>query len=917
MSVSVPQISAYLDKVLANDPTELAVALQANARQPWPEAVTQRGRRFEVRWCESALAIRESLCDIEQADPATSGLVVITPLATHQIADDIASRLARGQVYQPQAWETVLQFFNARQTDARLGRYKWMPQLLIDGAAQGPYDPVANGFLDLETAWREALKRFLLLDSPRPDGVELLQWSLRTEVDASLNLLPAATRVDVMRWLRGAAGAAGNLVLSCVEAGRTGDALPLGLVCGVVFAPEAEGQIALGQAAARMERYVNDTHFTHAEGCAWALAAEQLMRAPWTEGRHEVLHRADVLLKELRIGEFAHLSDWSMLGLDQRMGAYGEALVAHAAAPTEASLAEVEHRANRALGHALLGPPAQRKDSIEMARRLARWLMCPAPISTTVPGVLSWQADEGAFVDWARFRLLGGDELRELSAAYGVLRSAVIKRRNALAQRFAKLLQQSNAQVLAGDQRVIPVEKVLDQVLGPLAVQHPVLLLVMDGLSASIFRELFARIGTLGWTELVPSEQARPMVGMAALPTVTEVSRASLLCGRLTLGASAQEKTGFARHAALLGPSSASAPPKLFHKADLADETNLSQAVRAAISDTAQRVVGVVYNAVDDHLSGPDQLHQRWALEDLRLLLPLLREAREARRLVLVTADHGHLLEDGTEQLSGAESDRWRPGTTATSPHEVALSGGRVVTLDGTNAVVCLWGESTRYTGRKNGYHGGVSPQELTVPLSVLAPVNINVMGWQPVAPVQPDWWDLPHQASKSNAAAATSAPTRPASRAPSKRPAPAPVEQALLFDAAQAPETPPSAPTPVPAGVGADWITAVLASPVYASQRQLAARVAVPDDKMRQLLGALFERGGKLSRAALARRLALPEVRLGGMLSAVRRMLNVDQSPVLMVDESAGMIELNQALLVQQFSVTVQPARAAQGGSR
>ena len=33
--------------------------------------------------------------------------VVMTPLATHQIADDIASRLARGQVYQPQAWETV------------------------------------------------------------------------------------------------------------------------------------------------------------------------------------------------------------------------------------------------------------------------------------------------------------------------------------------------------------------------------------------------------------------------------------------------------------------------------------------------------------------------------------------------------------------------------------------------------------------------------------------------------------------------------------------------------------------------------------------------------------------------------------------------------------------------------------------
>ncbi len=59
-----------------------------------------------------------------------------------------------------------------------------------------------------------------------------------------------------------------------------------------------------------------------------------------------------------------------------------------------------------------------------------------------------------------------------------------------------------------------------------------------------------------------------------------------------------------------------------------------------------------------------------------------------------------------------------------------------------------------------------------------------------------------------------------------------------------------------------------------------------------------------KLSRAALAQRLSLPEIRLGGMLSAVRRMLNVDQAPVLVIDEAAGTVELNIALLHQQFRV-------------
>jgi len=125
-------------------------------------------------------------------------------------------------------------------------------------------------------------------------------------------------------------------------------------------------------------------------------------------------------------------------------------------------------------------------------------------------------------------------------------------------------------------------------------------------------------------------------------------------------------------------------------------------------------------------------------------------------------------------------------------------------------------------------------------------------------------------------------------------------VAQPSLFEPQEAPVSSPAGS----ASAGDDWIGALLSSTIYASQRQLAARVALPDDKMRLLLVSLSERGGKLSRAALAQRLALPEVRLGGLLSAVRRMLNVDQAPVLMVDESAGTIELNRALLLQQFRV-------------
>ncbi len=910
MSLSTSQIAAQLDRVLSSDPTAAAVAILATTRQPWPESLTQRGRQFALRWCESSLAIREALCDNEQHDPATAALVVITPLATHEVAEDIAARLARGRVYQPEGWDIVRQLFQAKETDARLGRFAWMPQALIDGAAQGQYTPVANGFLDLETAWREVLQRFLRLKSARPDAVALLQWCTLPGSDASLRLLPAATRTDLTRWLGEAAGTAGAMVLACMEAGRTTDALALGLVCGVVYAPSGEGQAALGQAAIRLERYVGDKHVGIAEGRAWSQAAEQAVRSAGPElanvAMRGAVERADSLLNELRIAEFAHLSDLLPSSLDQRMRAFAAGLSAHVAAPSESKLAHVEQLADGVLKHALAALQQQRMDRVEMARRLARWLMLPAPSATTVANAVAWQADEGAFVDWARFRLLGGDELTELDHAYDALRAASIARRNAFDQPFAQALLQWNAQTPGADGRVVPIESVLDRVLGPIAASQPVLLLVMDGLSTSIYRELFSRINSLGWVEMVPADVERPLIGLAALPTVTEVSRTSLLCGRLALGTAANEKTGFASHPALLAHSRSEVPPRLFHKGDLADSTNLSQEVRATIANPHQRVVGVVYNAVDDHLSGPDQLHQRWALEDLRLLLPLLREAREARRVVVITADHGHLLEDGTTQVSGASvpdkiSDRWRPGRDARTPHEVAFSGGRVVTADNTKAVVCLWGESTRYAGRKNGYHGGVSPQEVTVPLSVIVPLGMNLASWQLTPPAQPEWWEMPHLAPAPTQAIAPAPAARQGGR---KAPAP-PVAQPSLFEPHEAP-----APSPIAAAAAADdWIGALLSSSIYASQRQLAARVALPDDKMRLLLVSLSERGGKLSRAALAQRLALPEVRLVGLLSAVRRMLNVDQAPVLTVDESAGTIELNRALLMQQFRASAHGA--------
>lgn len=914
--VSTAQVAAQLETIVSRDANARAVAVRSATRQAWPERISARGRPFEVRWCDSLLGLREALLGLEpQAGSGggrdEAGVVLLTPFATHELPDDVAARLFKSRVWQPEGWQIVREMFEAKEVDARLARYGWMPQLLIDAAAFGPYDPVATGFLDLGTAWRVILQRCLGLENERPDTQALLAWTQRPDAAARLDALPAAAQADVCAWLQEAAGALGKLILATLRSGRLADALPLGLVCSVVFAADTCGQTERSQAAVRLERYVDDLHVGTMEGRAWARAATALVGRDGPVAWQGVLDRADTLLDELRVAEFAWLSDTLYAGLDQRVARFGAAVgqfVAHLSAEKgrdalDGVVREVLQRAAELRRHALVARFTRRLEQVEMACRLVKWLARPTPDLDSVAGAIEWQADQGAFVDWARFRLRGGDDLAPVSEAYAALRGAVAARRARLAKRFAGMLRQGGGHDWSPSPRIVPVENALADLVAPLAASNPVLLLVMDGLSVSIFRELFAEVAALSWSESVRSDLGHAQTGVATFPTVTEVSRASLLAGTVTTGGSVQEKSAFAAHPALLAHSNASQPPRLFHKGELAEDGSLSSQVRAAIADGRQKVVGVVYNAVDDHLAGPDQLHQAWRLEGLRLLMPLLREARDARRIVIVTADHGHLLEDGTRQCPGGEHDRCRDGSQAGSEDEIVLRGPRVLTAAGQTSVVCLWGEDTRYTGRKNGYHGGASLPEVVVPMSVLVPLGMNLPGWQLALPPQPEWWDLSLTPGAdalgqrvSDRSATSTTPAKPA-RTQSRKSA-APEAQGALFDLV--------VPAPVPAAPErTHWVDGLLACDTYAAQRRLAARVALPDEQMRRLLCALEERGGKLSKTAVAQRLAVPELRLAGMLAAARRVLNVDQMPVMELDEGAGTVELNLSLLMKQFGLS------------
>jgi hypothetical protein len=874
------QIAAQLEAVLERDAQARCLAIRSAARGTWPESLPAGGRTFRLRWCESPLAVRESLVAAEGDD--APGVVVLADVAEAELGADVIARLARGRVFRVEGWEMVHQVFHAREVDARLAKRAWIATVLLEHMPPGGYAPVPGGFLDLDTAWRHVLEACLGIAESRPDAVALLRWSLDAEAAARIQALDESARAHVSEWLAECGGPVGELVVRCVAGGSGGDALPLGLLCGLLFAPPAEGQAELAAAAVRIERFVGGRRIGWQDGRRWAEAAAWVLQGLPEERARRVLERADQLLRELHLQHHAASSEVLPSGFEARLVVFADAIARLVARPTRETLADSELAAGRALDHRLGRVQSARAERVRMALRLARWLVTGSGGAGGFEALARAYADEGAFVDWARLKLRGGDELAALTTAYAALSDAVRGRREAFNRRFADALKAWNASG-GGSGACLPVESVLERVVGPLATRRPVLLLVVDGLAYPIFRELAVDLARNGWAALMPEEAGGAAVGIAALPTVTEVSRASLLAGRPASGASGFEKSAFAAHPALVAASKAGGKPVVFHKGELGDATGLAPAVRDAVGGGERQVVAVVYNAVDDHLGGSDQLHLRWSLDDLRLLKPLLHEARLAGRALVVASDHGHVIDEHTTLRTAADGDRWRACGGPLEDGEILLEGGRVRTPGGDTRVVCPWSERLRYGGKKNGYHGGVSPQEVIVPVSVFVPAMLELAGWKAAPPVQPDWWEerpaVP--APKPVAAPAAAGRTRKRAAAPTGD----------LFGGIE-----PVAAVP--------WLDQLLASPTYRQQRQLAARVAPRDEDMRALLEALESRGGKLGKAALAQRLGLPVVRISGLVNAARRVLNVDQAAVLVLDEAAGSVELRRELLDVQFEL-------------
>lgn len=906
------QLQAILERDRDADP--IALVWHDSLPEPMVEQ-TIAGEWVRLVACSSELAIREAL--VNHRGPHK--LVILSPFHQGKLGRDVLARLWRNEPQQINPWRTLQQFTGVSAIDPRLTQKKgrWMAEALIDCFDRYRSHVVFGEVLDLDSAWLALAHGYLGYEHSSLELPELLRWSLREGVSERIKALPAPVREHLGDWLRPAMPAIGPLLESLVRQGHVHDLMPLGLVCDLLANPELERSNVVDTGliyAARgrfVERFLGGDSFDLAVLARFGTGATETVQSilAHSELRNlgPVLDQTEHILASLNLTPALIVSPLLPGGLQQRFKHFASALT-EGLKSKDTSTAEASFQTLHNHCLSKLGSRRDQFQRAEMALRLLRWHVyesskAPAGLAQLIDTYVS----DGSYVDWARSQLWSGEDHEELNHAYHTLLNAVTEKR----EQHNRLLADHLPAIARGDAlppNLVPVEKAIERWLDPLVATGPALLVVLDGMSTAIYRELQADFAVHGWVEVVENTEVGDACLISALPSITQVSRCSLLSGRLSSGNAQAEKAAFTEHPLLKKHASTRFPPVLLHKSELQQFGSgaLAPKVRGLIAGTEHRVVGVVINAVDDQLSSSSQVSVRWNFRTMPILHQVLEAARDAGRTVMVTSDHGHILDHDTQFTdsgAGERGERYLTQGRAANTEEVALMGPRVLSEYGK--VILPWSEKMRYTkARSHGYHGGGSLQELVIPLGIY--VNARdakgLEDWHEVQRALPSWWT--HAETQVGEPGSLFQGRKPRTASKGRKGMDQNASQAMddMFAELQ----PPSDDLDIAAaadGSEACWISRLFDSPVYRQTIARAGRVPFSDEQLSQFL-RLFQQQGTMMENRLSEALNIPRIRLRGFLSAIQKLLNVDGYPVLKVQRDSNTVVLDKDMLIKQFEL-------------
>jgi hypothetical protein len=899
-AATLPVIKALLDEAARKRFTGGVMGVRAKPEWTDVAEFEHNGLGVRVVVCPSALAVREALVDRAQ----DRWLVVLTDRDEKELGLGITAHLTWQRLRRPDPWAAVQDKFGATRVDHRLVSGAHARDLATGLLAATPPDgwpPARAGLLTGDHAFGAVASHRLGLGQvgEQLDLTAVLRWSARPDaatIIANLRAIAGDPLVEaLLAWVTERCGSCGRALGPLLRQGRAGDAVPLGLVARVVTAasPDSGPRALLGR---EIGGQLADQSLT-----AWAGEAESVTRALVADDQDaaaRVLARAEKLLDRVEAGSLAAYSTVLQRGLTSRLAGLGESLrrcterAATRAASASADapladaklLAEIENRRVKVEAHAL----HDHRDEVRVPRalaavRLVRWLSQPVPLAGDIGALIARHRDEDAWVDRAAADAWAGVYDEALAQGLRAVLGAVRLRRAAHDVAFGQALAAHEDRAAPTPADTVYLESLLAAAVVPLARTNPVLVVLADGMSQAVATEIVddvvRRYDT--WLECLPEGHDRRTVALAVLPSLTRVCRASLFSGELAVGEQQVERAGLETLAKSHGVTA-----RLFHKLSLDSSAGgyaLAHEVGAAIDDVAgTAVVACVLNTIDDALDRSDPGGTDWTADTVKHLRPLLERARRAGRIVVLTSDHGHVVERREGRVKPAasmSSNRSRPfaGGGVVDEAEVRIRGRRVLLHDG-DAVLAV-DERLRYGPLKAGYHGGASPAEVVVPVSVLAPGDAPA-GWRLAPPQSPVWWRSP----LSEQAVPTAKPAQPTPLGSRGGEAP------TLFDT-----------TAEPVGIEA----AVIASAIYREQRNRASRVAITDEQVGKLLTALLAApANRLDPESAAAALGVAAIQITGALSQVQRLLNVEQYPVLSRDADGATVVLDAGLLREQFEV-------------
>lgn len=912
-------VRAAIDNARRSRHESGVIALAAVPRWEGPDVVDLAGQSVRVRTASSILAIRDALTERSHYD----WVVVLTDQPSADLPAGVRDHLVAGTLSNLDPWPMLRELFKANKQEFNL-------LSLDNGAARSALreldetvPPAPGGVLTGDHLFGSLAHRNFGLAPNEFTPHQVALWSTDSERTARFAAWQARAEGTLLDqfyvWLERKLGPLGRAITLVWRTGGPAQLVPLGLVAALID----DSATAAAVFPAPVDVTVRVRTLLEVELGHQALTEQQLsgwgdtatLAVAGTDVPNETLRRAEDLVTRLQATELVGRSDMLSSALAPRIARFATAL---AAAEHADSLTAVENAWADVTSHRLAHtdrPDARRDVRVGAAAlRLLRWTRRPVPSPSTLADWLALYRSDLSWVDGAVDETFAGADDATLAAASHRIAEAVRARRAAQDRTCAGLLASSGTRRLPDPGHPTYIEDVLDTVVLPLtarahgsiqdATPSPVLLIVADGMSASAANEVVAdalRRNRPQWQEYVPENTEPVTVALAALPTVTEFSRCSLLSGILARGGQAEERAGFATW--LAGHGLRGQGQVLFHKADLESVSRgnaLAIDVRSAVDDTTHRpVIACVLNDIDDALDRSDPIGTVWTTDRFKRLDALLSSAAAVGRTVVLVSDHGHVVERREQpsvQRGEQISARYRLATgvdaTTLPADEVLVDGPRVLTDD--HRAVLAVDEQLRYTGLKAGYHGGAALAEAAIPISILvngtAPRHLGLT--EAPAP-QPAWWEPARAAAPVTAAAPTAAP-KPARKAVAK--ASAQVES--LFDFGGPPAAEQTADTPVG---GRDRVAELLATDLFTQQYKVFGR-RMDRDAVATLLREAIDGHGVLPLTRAAQILGVKAFRAGPAVQVLAQVLNTDGVVVLSVHGTD--VELESAAMFEQFGV-------------